>query len=327
MNLRKLYYLLLLIPLLFLSTACDNSTDPVEEINEAEVLVEYLEANGNPVATFPPMITADAVFGALGSAGLAVLDIRSADAYNAGHIQGAVNVDPTQVLNYYEANNLQTKTTVVIACVTGQTAGWVNGLLRLAGKTNTFDLKWGMCSWNDATAGSWKGVVTAAKTTPFVTTATAKPAKGSLPTLSTGKTAGADILRSRIETVFAEGFTPAAITNATVLINPANYFIANYWSETDYNKGHLSGAMQYTPGTSLMLANDLKTISTTGEVVVYCYTGQTSAHIAAFLRVMGYNAKSLLYGVNDMNYEWATGQGMTHFALSYIYNYDLVVTP
>ena len=319
---------MLLLPLLFISTSCsdNNGTDPVA-IDEGEVLVKYLEANGNPVATFPAMITAEAVFGALGSDGLAVIDIRSADAYNAGHIEGAVNVDPTQVLTYYEEHNLDTKTTVAIACVTGQTAGWVNGLLRLAGKTNTFDLKWGMCGWNDATAAAWKSVVTAAKTHDFVTTATAKPAKGSLPKLSTGKTAGADILRSRIETVFAEGFSLAAITNSTVYINPANYFIVNYWSEADYSKGHINGAMQYTPGTSLTLDADLKTISTTGEVVVYCYTGQTSAHVAAFLRVMGYNTKSLLYGVNDLNYQWATGQGMTHFATSYIKNYDLVTTP
>ncbi len=327
MNLRKLYYLLLMISLLFISVSCDNSTDPVEEVNEAEVLAKYLEDNGNPVSTFPPMITAASVFGALGSDGLTVIDIRSEDAYNAGHIEGAVNVDPTEVLNYYEDNGLESKTTVVIACVTGQTAGWVNGLLRLAGKTNTYDLKWGMCSWNDATASAWKAVVTNAKTSAFVTTATAKPAKGNMAKLTTGKTKGENILRARIEEVFAEGFGEAAITNATVYINPANYFIVNYWGETDYNKGHIDGAMQYTPGTSLGLDADLKTISTSDEVVVYCYTGQTSAHVTAFLRVMGYNAKSLLYGVNDMNYEWTVSEGMTHFSTDYIENYELVVTP
>ena len=325
MNLRKLYYLLLIIPLLFINIACDSSTEPEDEINEAEVLVKYLEANGDVVSTFPPMITADVVFGALGSDDLVVIDIRSADDYNNGHIQGAVNVAPDQVLEYYEANNLESKTTVVIACVTGQTAGWVNGLLRLAGKTNTYDLKWGMCSWNEATSAAWKNVTVDPNEYEFVTTATPKPAKGSLPKLNTGKTKGEDILRARIEAVFAEGFGEAQITNSTVYVNPANYFIINYWDETDYNWGHIDGAMQYTPGESLKLDTDLTTISTDKEVVVYCYTGQTSAHVVAFLRVLGYNAKSLLYGVNDMNY--TTMPGPKFDPDHYIMNYELVTTP
>jgi rhodanese-related sulfurtransferase len=308
--------------MLFVFTSCDNSTEPVEEVNEAEVLVKYLEANGDPVASFPPMITAESVFGNLGSTGQVVIDIRSADSYNAGHIEGAVNVDPTKVLEYYEDNNLESKTTVVIACVTGQTAGWVNGLLRLAGKTNTFDLKWGMCSWNEATSAAWTNVTVDPNALDFVTSATAKPDKGSLPKLETGKTSGADILRNRVEAVFAEGFDAAKITNSTIYVNPANYFIINYWSEADYNWGHINGAMQYTPGTSLKLDNDLKTISTTREVAVYCYTGQTSAHVAAFLRVMGYNAKSILYGVNDMNYE--TMPSHKFVPSSEVKNYPLV---
>jgi hypothetical protein len=36
--------------------------------------------------------------------------------------------------------------------------------------------------------------------------------------------------------------------------------------------------------------------------VVYCYTGQTSAFTAAYLRILGYNAKSLLFGTNGMIY-------------------------
>ena len=55
-ELRKLFYLLLIIPIMFVNTGCsdddDGGTDPVV-VNEAEVLVKYLEdANGNPVNTF-----------------------------------------------------------------------------------------------------------------------------------------------------------------------------------------------------------------------------------------------------------------------------------
>jgi rhodanese-related sulfurtransferase len=36
-------------------------------------------------------------------------------------------------------------------------------------------------------------------------------------------------------------------------------------------------------------------------VITYCYTGQTSAAISAYLRVIGYNAKSLMFGMNKLN--------------------------
>jgi len=329
MNLRKLYYLMLIIPLFFFYTGCsdDETVDPPVAVNEAEVLVKYLEANGDAVSTFGPMITAADVFGAIGSDGLTVIDIRTAAEYNDGHIEGAVNVLEADVLGYYETNGLESKTTVVIACVTGQTAGFVSALLRLSGKTNTFDLKWGMCSWNEATAVAWTGVMNAGKTSDFVTTATAKPAAGDLLTLDTGESDGADILSARIADVAAGGFAAAAITNETVFINPANYFIINYWADAHYSLGHIEGAIQYTPGECMGLEQDLKTIATDKEVVVYCYTGQTSAHIVAYLKVLGYDAKSLKYGVNDMNYEWATANGMTHFSTDYVENYALVTTP
>jgi rhodanese-related sulfurtransferase len=40
--------------------------------------------------------------------------------------------------------------------------------------------------------------------------------------------------------------------------------------------------------------------------VVYCYTGQNSANLAAYLRLVGYDAKSLKFGTNGMIYDQMT---------------------
>ncbi|MDP3580492.1 MAG: rhodanese-like domain-containing protein [Ignavibacteria bacterium] len=48
----------------------------------------------------------------------------------------------------------------------------------------------------------------------------------------------------------------------------------------------------------------MKTLPTNTTIVVYCYTGQTSSQAATVLKVLGYDAKTLLYGVNAMNYDW-----------------------
>lgn len=308
-ELRKLFYLLLIIPILFVSTNCsdDKTTDPVA-INEAEVLATYLEANGNPVNTFGQMTTAAAVkTNLLASANQYIIDIRSAADYANGHIQGAVNVAATEVLKHYEANGLSSKEVVVIACYSGQTAAWVTALLHTMGYTNVKDLLFGMSSWNAKTAGAWKGGISNAKAAQLVTAATAKAAAGELPILSTGKTEPTEILRARVEAVFAEGFDAAKMTNAALFDTPANYYIVNYWTEADYSWGHVPGAIQYTPKVDLNLGSSLKTLPTNKPVAVYCYTGQTSAHVAAYLRVLGYDAKSVLYGVNAMAHDTMPG--------------------
>ena len=57
--------------------------------------------------------------------------------------------------------------------------------------------------------------------------------------------------------------------------------------------GHIPGAIQYTPKESLMLEEDLKTLPIDKQIVVYEYAGMTSAFVVAYLRVLGYDAKSI----------------------------------
>ena len=310
-ELKKLFYLLLIAPIMFVSTGCsdDGGTDPVV-VYEAEVLVKYLEANENVLNTFfntpQKMIKASDVKTNLDTqVDQYIIDIREAIDFAKGHIEGAVNVDASAVFDHYKTKNLDTKTVVVIVCYTGQGAGWVSGLLRTAGYTNSYDLKWGMCSWNSTTSGAWTSAsnVNNSRQTELVTAPTQRPTVGELPTLETGKTEPTAILEARIEVVFAEGLSAVKMTNTPTFTTPDDYFILNYWSEAHYNLMHIPGAVQYTPGTDLTFDTFLKTLPTDKKIAVYCYTGQTSAHVAAYLRVLGYDAKTILFGVNGMNWE------------------------
>lgn len=327
MNLRKLFYLMLILPLLFLYTGCSDDdgdvVDPTTGVNEAEVLVKHLESNGDFINTgAPAMIKASNVrTNLVAGADQVVLDIRAADAYNAGHIDGAINVAPGDVLDYYESNNLAGEEVVVIACYSGQTAAWVTGLMNILGYNNVKDLKWGMSSWNPETSGPWVNGIGNSRATELVTTSYPKAEEGELPELNTGAEEGADILRARVEEVFAEGFGAAKVSNADVFASPGNYYIVNYWKQDHYDWGHIPGAIQYTPKSSFRLDADLKTLPTDKTIAVYCYTGQTSAHVAAFLRSLGYDAKSIVYGVNAMAYDNMPG---TRFvAETEVHDYDL----
>lgn len=329
-ELRKLFYLLLIIPIMFVNTGCsddDGGTDPVA-VNETEVLVEYLEANGNPVNTFGQYIPTTTVKTNLDlNSDQYIIDVRSATDFADGHIEGSHRVDATEVLTYYEDNNLSDNEVVVIVCYSGQTAAWATGLLHTIGYTNVKSMSFGLSSWSSTTSGSWVNSISNARASELTTAVTAKAAKGELPELSTGKTEGSEILRARVEAVFAEGFDGVKMTNASAFDSPANYYIVNYWSVDHYNLMHIPSAIQYTPasggsGSSLLLDADLKTLPTNKPVAVYCYTGQTSAHVAAYLRVLGYDAKTILFGVNAMAHD--TMPGTAFDATKHVYDNPLV---
>jgi len=328
MELRKYFYLMLILPILFISISCSSEeevTAPPETINEAEVLVKYIEANGDFINTnAPAMIKASDVYtNILTGANQVVIDIRSADDFAAGHIKGAVNVSLPDIVNYYESNNLKDKDVVVIACYTGQTAGYATTILRLLGYNNVKDLKWGMCSWNEATAGKWMNSIGNAYASQLVTTNYPKNQAGELPELNTGKKEGAEILRARIENLLAnDPFGSVKISAETVFNDPGNYYIVNYWNATDYSWGHIEGAVQYTPKQDLKLDTYLKTLPTDKPIVVYCYTGQTSAHVAAYLKLLGYDAKTLLFGMNSIAYD--TMPGVKFNPETDVHDYELV---
>lgn len=313
---------------LFLAfTSCEKDEDAA--VNESEVLATYLESTDSPlmkdfVNTDMPTIMPASEVKTLNATGqVYIIDIRSDADFATGHIKNAHNVVLADVLTHIAAVDLTPYTKVAIVCYSGQSAGYAASLLRIMGYDKVFSMKWGMCSWHEDFASKWTNTITNgnAYATQFTTDTTAKGDIGEMPELTTGKTTGQDILDARVESVLLDGF--ASISNADVFANPANYYIVNYWPADHYaNPGHIPGAMQYTPKESMKLATDLKTLPTDKPVVLYCYTGQTSAYLTAYLRLLGYDAKSLLYGTNGMIYDKMVTAGLTTFKADQIMGYE-----
>lgn len=297
-------WLLAILFLAFAAVSCDDDED--DPVNEAQVLVEFLEgADGGYANTIMPAIMkADGVKGLMAVAdGVYIIDIRSSDSWTAGHIEGAINVPAADVLSHLDGMDAASYEKIAIVCYSGQSAAWVTCLAQISGYDNVFSMKWGMTSWN-AEFDSWSGNVNNTYSALFKTEDYPKGAEGDLPGLVTGETEGEDILAARLDVVLAEGFGGAAITAAAVYENLDGYYIVNYWPAGHYeDPGHIEGAMQYTPKESIALDLDLTTLPTDKTIVVYCYSGQTSANMAAYLRVLGYDALSLKFGANAMIYD------------------------
>ncbi len=224
-----------------------------------------------------------------------VIDLRTAADYDAGHMPGAVNATLGTVLNQASAAGGKK---ILVVCYTGQTAGHAVMALRLSGYPSAQVLKWGMAGWNSNFTGSWDAGVN-----DVATNWTAAP--GSLsanvnhgdPEYTTTATDGAAILAERVAAMLAGGFK--GVNGIDVQTTPTNFFINNYWATADVEKyGHISGAYRISP---LTLANsEYQSLDHTKQIVTYCWTGQTSSMVTAFLNVLGYNAVSLKFGTNSM---------------------------
>ncbi len=205
---------------------------------------------------------------------------------------------------------------ILVACYTGQTACFATSLLRLYGYTEAQALKWGMSGWS-ATTDSWTPNKGDSGAGDLSTDAAPDNVEYGSPTLSTGASDGEGILKARVEAVIAE-WGSATVGSADVIASPGNYFVNNYFSVDHFvGFGHISGAVRVSP---LKIAdNSVKFLDPDKDVVTYCYTGQTSAVITAYLRVLGYDAKSMLFGMNGLNHGndfWTTGEVTNHWGVN-----------
>lgn len=297
-----------------------------ETVDESLVLAEYMETiDESPidVTKLNKLISAEALHQLVVAGNPYIIDIRGDEYSDIGHIEGAVQVAPTSVIAHLDGMDVTTYDKIVIVCYTGQTAAYVVSLANMAGY-ETESLAFGMSSWNPATAGPWNSNAKNTYATQLEETANTKGDEGAMPVLETGFEAAEDILDARIAEVNSAGFADGKISATEVWANPEDYYIVNYWPEENYNLGHIPGAIQYTPNTSMLTTADLKTLPADKTIVVYCYTGQGSAFLTPYLRVLGYDAKSLLFGINGMATDWAAENGLTSWGEGKISDYPLV---
>ena len=290
-KLFKVLIILALVPALFLGS-CKKENE--ETFDAQKALTDYLVTQNLDINT----IIANFVMAAPADGNVSakyVIDIRTADEFATGHITDAHRVDLPNILT--EA--AKATKPILVVCKTGQTATHAVTLLRLSGYADAAALKWGMSGWNTKLDVWTAGIGSVAAGNANWTT-DAAPANLSFasPTITSTDIVPANILKARVALVLSEGFK--SITATDVLTDPSKYFINNYFSEADYTAyGHIKGAYRINP--LLVGEAQVKYLDSSKEVVTYCYTGQTSAAVTAYLRVIGYNAKSLLFGMNKLN--------------------------
>ncbi len=230
-----------------------------------------------------------------------IFDLRSAADYSNSHIEGAINVT---LGNLLEKAATTTKP-ILCVCYTGQSASHACVGLRLSDYSSAVVLKWGMSGWHASLSGPWLGNsgddngVIGVGHANWSTDATETVVTFDSPSFSSASDDGATILADRVDVMLAGGFkgTPAA----DVLGTPSNFQINNYWAQADVDHyGHIAEAYRINPLS--IDGGQMDNLDPSKKVCTYCWTGQTSSMVTAYLNVLGFNATSLKFGANSMIY-------------------------
>ncbi len=276
--------------------------------NETEALLDFFEKSGNYINSknIPALIFADEVCDYINKYKL--IDIRNKEDYKDGHIEGAVNIHTKDIIDYmkYDLSAVSYEKIIIISN-SGFDASYVTSVLRLLGYGNVYTLKYGMSSWNKEYAQKyWNKNVSSKYISVLETKDNSKPEKAAYPILKTEKSTAYEILEFRAQELLDS--LKFKISADSLFENITDYFIVNYWPDFQYVKGHIPGAVQYSPRESLVKDSALFTLPADKPIVLYEYTGHHSTFATAYLQILGYDTYALEYGTNAILYSQLTSK-------------------
>ena len=288
------------------------------QTKESKPLAQIYYEHGNFINSrmFPPVIKNTEVYANQNN--YLVIDLRKADDYEQGHINGAYNVPMKDVIDFLKNKRKASSVKkVVFVCYTGQKASYTTGITRYAGFDNTYAMLFGMAGWNAEFSGPLKKsfgdisdksllvvakgehktdgeehhsaveheVVKAIDWTKF-------PAveKGNFSMISE-KRAKELLSLKRPDILVSKG---ELVSNMKKDIN--YYYSIAYMDKNKFDFAHLKGAHQFTKRKDLSPDHRLAEVAKDKPVLVYCKTGHTAGNTASYLRMLGYDAKSLILG-------------------------------
>lgn len=327
------------VPIIALSlTSCLENlsiTQPDFPIISSVELLIQIENNGDPFNSLdaPFIIEAEEVFNNINS--YLLFDIRSEELFASGHIEGSIiNIQHSNLLDYFETNYTITNPKIVLISETGQAAAYYTCLLRLYGIDNVFCLYYGMASWNTAFAQAWyDGLDKYNNLGIFVNTTFPKPIGGNYPgiVLPDSIESIAELKQERIIDLMNSDFYETIHHNTThtnsilfkdvigmIHSNPDGYFLVCYGdlglyyyfkSSNVLLNGHPQDAVLYnaiTPIPEFRSTGYLHTLPSNKTIVIYSYNGFYSATATAYLKLLGYAVISVLFGMNNIDYNRMT---------------------
>lgn len=307
MNFKKLLVLLLCITMVAMSfaacgggqeaaapadtPAADTPADTPEETNIVEAAALAYFSN------FPAdkHVISPADFFAKIDAGeeMFIIDIRSGEDYATSHIKGAVNLP---FGNESIAQNLEVipdDVPVYVYCYTGQTASQTVAVLNVAGKP-AYNVQSGFVRGISVTPDYENYLSTDTVALPSDTYAVDGDIKAAVANYfaTIASYAGTDTASQNIKVETVKEIVDS---------ESEDYVIVSVRKAEDYAKGHIKGAVNIPFGAGMQDA--LSELPKDKKIIVHCYTGQTASQTVAILRLLGYEAYNMQFGMGSAETE------------------------
>ena len=304
---KYLQYSTIIILVFFLFSSCENKNQEtekesgiIEEINAFPILYKHFEREADYINTMAPsVIKPEFVFKQLGD-NILLIDIRSNEDFVKGHIKNAVNVKPSNIIEYLWKSAVPSKLDkIIIIDKNGNDAGYIAGILRLLNYRNIYSLKWGMAGWNKSFASPWLKATENDKTDIITNIPDSIGIAGNFPYIKSCESTCIDALEKRSNDLLNKDMSENKISINELMLDPDKYYLIAYLPKEIYDMGHIKGSIQYEPRISLVKDSILNTLPLDKTIVTYCYTGHHTAYLTAYLQLLGYNARNLEYGANS----------------------------
>ena len=296
----------------FSSCVEDNITPPLTgELNPVAEMLVYFETQGDFVNSnlAPALIDAQDVYSNLTN--YLKIDLRSNSDFTSGHVEGALNIQSDSLYNFMKSIDSGFYPKIILISQNGQSSAYFTCLLRLAGFNNVYSMKYGMASWNPFFADDWLSALgDEVNIEAYTNQDLPRDSLTDLPlvTFENSSASIADRINLRIKKIIEEGFyysdnLPFSVGEYIICYGKLRLFYARKFIVLE-GKGHPPGAFLYmdTPVFEFKSGKYLQSLPTNKSIYIYGYDGQQSACITAYLRVLGYNTTSLLFGANQLFY-------------------------
>ena len=288
----------------------------------------FRKLHGEPYLVTPNIVAADLN-------AYHIIDLRSHEDYLNGRINGAINVSKDSVITYLENLNNTENQTILFVCSDGQISSYVQCLVGLYGFNNLATLKYGMASWNIDFASVWTNNIRSIPNTnveyPLDNNLIYLEERYSLPGI---ELPSGDNITQRVNKSIKDLLaSPTKISSdimdeQTIFCNfPDVFQHFNYQSEVfdnimlicygtksvyslypskfleqpshPKNTWWIEIPLQY----DYRVASSVHYLANDKPLVIYSTDGHSSAFMVALLRLLGYNAKSMLYGLNSFQHD------------------------
>lgn len=243
------------------------------ELDLVTVISDYVAAMPE---TFNAVRTADLKTEIDGGAELLIVDVRTADEYAEGFIEGAINI-PLNELTQNLALLPDKEQNIVVVCGSGHRSAIATTVLNLLGYSNARSMLSGMGSW---TAAEYP-----------VTTDVPEYAAGTAPEVDSALLAALDSYVSAIPagyyTVRAADLGVELIENPPILIDVR--------TDGEWDGGHIEGATQI-PLRDFMTRQSEWPADMAASIVLYDNPTHRSSMAMTFMRLLGYENVRVLGG-------------------------------